>query len=222
MNYLQRIWYWLKYPWPLHVCPLLIGIHLLVINYFTPHATVINLWFSTGFQVVGGILVLLAIDSNLNIISNSSIKNSFIKWIKSFPLKPKSSKLEPQYFINSNSFGKARAIVTPKMTTLEDKIIFLLQEIKRVDEDNQEIRKEFSENVDKSERKIVELEKTYNFQIKEIKSKINEITIGGIKLEVLGVLCIIYGLFILIIWHAQPNASEFCLISDFFNSSIAS
>ena len=202
MNYLQRIWYWLKYPWPLHVCPLLIGIHLGVLNYFAIHAKVINLWFSTGFQVVGGALILLAIDSNLNIISNSSIKNSIIKWIKSFPLKRKSSTLEVQGIAHSNSFGKARLSVTPKMNTLEDKIDFLFQEIKRVDEDKQEIRKEFSERVHKSEQKIIALEKSYSFQINEIKSKINEVTIGGIKLEVLGVLCIVYGLFIPVVWHA--------------------
>ena len=202
MNYLQRIWYWLKYPWPLHVFPLLILIHLGVLNCFTPHIKIINLWFSTGFQVVGGILILWAIDSNLNIISNSSIKNSIIKWIKSFPLKPKSTTLEPQCIVNSSSFGKAKLSVTPKMNTLEDKIDFLFQEVKRVDEDKQEIRKEFFERVHQSERKMAELEKNYNFKIKEIMSKINDVTIGGIKLEIFGVLCIIYGLFIPVVWHA--------------------
>lgn len=202
MNYLQRVWYWLKYPWPLHVYPLLIGIHLGILNYFALYAKVINLWFSTGFQVVGGILILIAIDSNLNIVSNSSIKNSIIKWIKSFPLKPKSYTLEVQGIAQSNSFSNARLSVTPKMSTLEEKIDFLFQEIKRVDEDRQEIRKEFSERVHKSEQKIAELEKSYNFQINEIKSKINAVTIGGIKVEVLGVLCIIYGLFIPVVWHA--------------------
>ena len=149
MNYLRRIWCWLKYPWPLHVCPLLIGIHLGVLNYFTLHEKVVNLWFSTGFQVVGGILILLAIDSNLNVISNSSIKNSIIKWIKSFPLKRKTHKLEAQSIASSSSFGKARLSVTPKMSTLEEKIDFLFQEIKRIDEDKQEIRNEFSERVHK-------------------------------------------------------------------------
>ena len=203
MNYLQEIWRWfIKDPWPLHVCPLLIGIHLVVLNYFTSHTTVINLWFSTGFQVVGGILILLAIDSNLKVVSNSSIKNSIIEWIKSFPLKPKAYSLKVQSIAHSNSFGKARLSVTPKMSTLEDKVDFLFQEIKRLDEDKREIRKEFSERVHKSEQKIAELEKSYNFQINEIKSKINEVAIGSIKLEVLGVLCIIYGLFIPVVWHA--------------------
>ncbi len=202
MNYLRRLWQWIMKPWPLHMFPLAIYFHFYVIDVFPENIEVINLWVSTIFQLVGGILILVAIDGNLNVISNSSIKNTILGWFREFPRKARHHSIEGGGKFISLSGGKARLSFTPSMDTLDKKVEYLFQEIKRLDEQQNEVRKEVHERIHKSEKRILSIEKMHGQEIKEIKNKLSKVLVGSVKVEVFGVLCVVYGLIIPVIWYA--------------------
>ena len=156
----------------------------------------------TIWLTVGGILILVAIDGNLNIVSNSSIKNTILGWFREFPRKARHHSFEGKGASISLSGGKARMSFTPKMDTLDEKVEHLFQEIKRLDEQRNEVRKEVHERIHKSEIRISSIEKSHGREISEIKNKLSKALVGSVKVEVFGVLCIVYGLIIPVIWHA--------------------
>jgi len=202
MNYLRRLWRWVIKPWPLHLLPLAIIAHLLIIDLYPGNIEIINLWGSTIFQLVGGILILVAIDGNLNVISNSSLKNTILGWFREFPGKAKHHRIEGKGASLSISTGKGRISFTPKMETIDEKVEYLFQEIKRLDELREEDKKEAHERIHKSEQRITSIENVHGQEIKDIKNKLSKVLVGSVKLEVLGVLCIVYGLVIPVAWHA--------------------
>ncbi len=89
MLYLKRLSIWVFEPGLLYVFPVLVLIHVGATRYYGCNILLVNTYASAFFQVVGGFLVIVAINSNLNILSRSSIKRAIIGWIKRFPLKRK-------------------------------------------------------------------------------------------------------------------------------------
>lgn len=193
MRKLKRLLFWLMRAWPVLVPALLLLVHWHIRPYLGSDLTDFNKAISLALQILGGLLVIYSIDSDIGVVNNTSLKSVFIDYLKRCPLisKPVTlggvSSTLPAFFES----GKMRTYSTPK--TLEEKFELLEKKIcwlrEDMDDELKRIRDEFSIVNKANEKKISEIRS--NFE--HLKSTFKELTVGGIKLQLFGVLLMIYG-----------------------------
>jgi len=155
--------------------------------------SVMNKIISIGFQIGGGFLILYSIDSNIGIVNNNSLFTLLTSWFKSFPLIKRAYttlQADPTS-IKVGSYGKIR-VGGPGRTT-EEHIKYLQKQIDWLKDD-------FNEEVKNLKGLITRLKQRMNNELPEIRTaigsvdrKITEISVGGIRHQVFGVLLMIHG-----------------------------
>jgi hypothetical protein len=193
MRIVLRLFKWSWRAWPALLLIALICIHLLLIYYFRLNASTTNKTISLTSQLVGGLLILYSIDSNIEIIKKKNLRAVFINYLKEFPLIKR-------FPVVINGLGAAIAVgsegkftVGRNPQTIDEKLEYLQEQINEVKQDLEQGLRELNE-------KIERMSKEMNAQIQETKtkqqnleSKTEEVFIGGIKVQLFGVLLMIYG-----------------------------
>ncbi|ABQ24999.1 Maf family protein [Geotalea uraniireducens] len=200
MKVIKRLYKWSIEPWPLHLFPVFVSVHLFSLRIFQSHNQIINSNFSAAFQIIGGLIIIWVINSNLGIVSKTSIKNSIFDWLKRFPLiaKQKSVNLQVDSLLSASGIYDARLIPGHKNT--EEKVEFLLQEVNRIHDKIDKTRDELKRDIRTSEDRISIKINTIKTDINEINTNLKAAIVGGVKAEALGVLTVAYGIAIPIIY----------------------
>lgn len=184
---------WIFKAWPILIPLIFICFHVFVGFYFCLDLKQTNKLISLILQVIGGLLVLYSIDSNLGLFGHVSLGALAIKWIKSFPLKgnPTTLDFEP---VNTSSFVHPIKLRTggPGKTT-EDHLAYLQKQINWLKEDHKEdllLLKQKNEILESYLRQqLLALRST----IGVVDQKITEASVGGIEWQIFGLLLMIYG-----------------------------
>jgi hypothetical protein len=199
-KYSKRLYNWSRKPWPLHIFPFLVIIHLLFLQFLPESHQKINDYFSACFQILGGLIVLHSINSNMRFLSKSNIIKEVYAWIKSFPLRSRNVTISISDSISATSSLSANLVVVPKLSNIEEKVEHLLEEIKRIDSKIEDTKKDFREEIQRhTEKSNKKMSKLHN-RTHEIEMNLKRTVVGSVKLEVLGVFTISYGIFIPIIY----------------------
>ena len=185
---------WLLEAWPI-LLSLLIGyLHYLVVTNFNVNVSEINKIASLVLQIIGGLFIIYSIDSNIGIVINKSIYKLVKKWFISMPLFSKSvvvpaatGKIE----VGGSASAKARG--TASNETIEGKIEYLQQQINWLKEDLNDEVKSIKNLHDKSEKAFNIKIKNLTGLISETDTKLNKISLGGIKLQIFGIFLMIHG-----------------------------
>ena len=184
---------WLLKSWPV-LLPAAFGIihYYISVSYAieTSHSNKIISFF---FKIIGGILVLLSIDSNLGIIRNNSLLSLFFTYIKSCPL------IKRSYVLNAESASLQVIVGNPKLrvsnstNTLEGKLIYLQQQIDWLKEDLKDEAKHLKDIISgvqkQTDTKISEIQGS----IGNVDKKFSELSLGSIKIQIFGVLLMVHG-----------------------------
>jgi hypothetical protein len=93
---LLRLIKWVWRAWPILVIGFLFCAHLLLLNYFSQWADFINKTAALVSQLVGGLLILYSIDSNIGVIKQKSLFSVLANYIKEFPLIKSSVVIESE------------------------------------------------------------------------------------------------------------------------------
>ncbi len=131
---------WILRGWPVLIIVFLFFLQLALINCFGLNAKTINKTISLFAQIIGGLLVIYSIDSNIGIIKGKNLKEELISYIKEFPLFKKSVVMSEHVSISSKSATSIKAIVVRNPKTIDEKIDYLQEQI-------EEIKKELNQNV---------------------------------------------------------------------------
>ena len=178
-------WFWRA--WPVIIILVVFNIHLTLISYFGFCET--NKLIALITQLVGGCFILYSIDSNIGIIQNKNLVDIFFEYIKAFPLIKRPVVLGP-FTVGANCSASIEVAVTQNPKTIEDTLKYL--------------QKQITENKIDTERRIKSLDKTINQKIGsnqnetksallEIETKMEKVSIGGIKVQIFGILLMVYG-----------------------------
>jgi len=145
------------------------------------------------FQIIGGIIILYSIDSNLGIAKNTSLRAVFINYMRSFPL------IKQHYTVVADSTMHIFTGLEPKIrvsgptNTMEEKIDYLQKQIDWLKEDVDDEVKNISSKMQKSEDKIAKSIEEIKMNLGSVENKVTELSIGGLKTQIFGVLLMIHG-----------------------------
>jgi len=197
---LKRLFVWLMEPGCLYLFPIFLIIHIAFLYHWVSNKTQINIYASVLFQIVGGALVICTINSKLNILSGSSLKKSVIDWFKRMPIRTKVVSLQANGINAKASITSAELKVIPRMETIEEQVAFLFEEMSRFEGKINDLKKEVENKIQTINVNFKSSMKSQQEQIYRLGETVDKVIVGDVKLEVLGVLCILYGVLIPAIW----------------------
>jgi hypothetical protein len=152
-----------------------------------------NRLISLILQSAGGMIVLYAIDSTLGVVGNTSLGKLFIDYLKQFPLIKRSCILDGRMAAARASARAGKLRIGLPKSTLEEKIGNLQQQIDWLKEDLCEEINGVKNQLAESDRQHQQFEKLLRKSINNLDQQFKEISIGGVKAQVFGVLLMLHG-----------------------------
>jgi len=184
---------WLLEAWPFWSLLIIFAIHQTAVLSFPEYTETIHKSIALICQLVGGVSVLLSIDSNLGIIRKDNLIGVFIEYLQRFPLinSPKIRSGRAQLKVTTSTQADARVIKTPK--TVEGKLEYLQEQIDELREKNRISQNELRKENEKRALKLQEVIGNIQNSISVLKNNLATVSVGGITLQVFGVLLVVYG-----------------------------
>lgn len=190
---LLRLIKWSWRAWPILVLVFLFCAHLLLLNYFSQWANFINKLASLVSQLAGGLLILYSIDSNIGIIKQKSLFSILTDYVKEFPLLKRSVVIQLQGMTMVVSGGKAKLTVGRNPQNIDEKLEYLQEQINEVKRDFEQEAKNLNEKIDCQSKEINAQIQDAKGALRSLESKMDKVSTGGIKVQLFGVLLMVYG-----------------------------
>lgn len=145
-------------------------------------------------QIAGGIIILYSIDSNIGLIKRVSLFGIGAQWFKSSPLikrKPVTLEIKGTASVSTAGTVSMRGHKNPENS--EERLDYLQKQIEWLNED---LQKESTST--RSMINILNKDMSTKFQVNqkglaELRQKFEGVVVGGLKLQILGVILLFYG-----------------------------
>ena len=181
MHMIRRIVIWVWRAWPVLVMLLLASAHFQALATFPNQSVLVNKITGTLMQIVGGLIVLYSVDSNLGLFRNQSLATSVIAWFRECPLFVRSVTVSASCSGSIGISGSASASVGRAATTVEER----LAEVERRLEDlrsevatkNREIYSHITEVKFELSNSIASNQSALN----KLSEKLEKVIVGGFK-----------------------------------------
>jgi hypothetical protein len=190
---IARIIRWIWRAWPIPASLLLALVHIAIFRVWPENATAINSTTALVLQILGGLLVLYSINSNIGVMRRGSLLAQFRAYLSDFPMRKKSYVLDIHDSVHSVSAGRARLRLTRTPKSLDEAVEYFQGQL-------DELRKEHAEDVNELRtmvlKRVTELESKVASAakgIKEVEVKVDATVIGDVRIQIFGVIMLVYG-----------------------------
>ncbi len=167
--------------------------HVMIVMNITGPKEFSNKIAGTVFQVLGGLIVLISINSNLGLFRRQNLFSTFKAWISEFP------QFRTRHVIHAatgHAVGSGSAVgISTNIVgeSIEQRIAGLER---RLDETNVRVstlQKEQSERMERMNTSLSNSIASAKSELSDLASKVEAATVGGFKQQVFGVLIAVYG-----------------------------
>lgn len=173
---------------------LLVVAHLLLLGQFPQGTVLINKSITLVTQLIGGLLILYSIDSNIGIIKQKSLLTLLANYFREFPLIKRSIILEGQVASMAITGVKGKIpFGRNNPQSVDEKIQYLQDQIDEVRRDFEQETKDINEKIDHQAKETKAKIQESRSVLRNLESKMDEVSTGGIKLQLFGVLLMVYG-----------------------------
>lgn len=190
---IRRIAIWILRAWPVLVMLFLASAHFQALARFPNESVLVNKLTGTLMQIVGGLIVLHSVDSNLGIFRNQSLATSVIAWFRECPIIKRSVNLSASV---SESFGlsdSASAFVIRAATTVEERLAEIERRLEELRSEMATKNREIYSRISKVNSELSNSISSNQAALNKLSEKIEKATIGGFKQQAFGVILVIYG-----------------------------
>jgi hypothetical protein len=193
------IWVFIK-AWPVFSFVLILLIHILFMylpclnsEFFCYDNSQINKVIAFSMQLFGGLLILFSIDSNIELFKNNSLLGMVKSWYGQRPWKaleaPRGVEGSVSITLPPIEFS-GRGHAGP--TTLEGKLDLLEKKIDWINEDIKKNQQKTNEELQGLQSLLNQNNNKQSHQIKKLQNDLIQSSVGGVKLQVFGVLLVFY------------------------------
>ena len=186
---------WAGKAWPLLIFSSLFVSYLQFRCYFLLMGVPFDKIISGIAQVFGGIIILYTINSNIGLITTKSLFNHFWGYLNEFPLRKKGAIINLPASTFTLSTGHVDITATKNPISMDEKIAYLQEQINEIKENIKWQYEEINEKISHSSIEMNNKIDNKNSEVKRLESTLGEVTIGGVKMQIFGVLLIILGAF---------------------------
>jgi hypothetical protein len=194
---LKRLYNWIIVePFPLQLFFVLIVTHLIIRNLLENNQT-FDLWYGILSQIFGGFVVLFNIDSNLKRHGGNNLIKQLIDWLLRCPFKKQNTIIKPHTAKMSVSSGLPIIFsIKRDFDSIEAKVDYIYEQILNWNKKMNTLREHIDDQCTEIEKSLNQKVEKIDQELKDHSKFISKSFTGNIKWELLGVLCIIYGIII--------------------------
>lgn len=190
---LYRLIMWCWRAWPVYIILLLLGIHSLLIFYLSWEPCTTNKTISLFTQILGGVIVVYMINSNIGIISNKNLRKILSDYIRNCPLFKRNIVLEAEEGSIGVTGGNVEFSIIRHPKSIEEEITYLQEQIEWVKRELKQKIVDVNEKIDRNSRETKSENQKYSVAVNNIESKLGKFSLGSLKIQLFGVLLMIYG-----------------------------
>lgn len=144
-------------------------------------------------QIVGGLIVLHSVDSNLGLFRNQSLATTVISWFRECPIFKRSINCTANFNTAGAHSSVGFVTVTRAATTIEER---LAEAERRIDELRSEIAVQHKAIYTRVEAIKADLSNSIasnQSALNKLSEQVERATVGGFKQQSFGVMLVIYG-----------------------------
>lgn len=167
--------------------------HYAALQLFPAQAVFINKLTGTMLQVVGGVIVLVAIDGNLGLFRKQTLYSMVVEWFRDFPLIRRSVTIALSGVAASSATGYAALSVERRFTTVEERVAELERQIKELHITIAQQKVALLSRIDEVKVELGKGLASSQAATQELSDRIETSAVGGFKQQAFGVLLAIYG-----------------------------
>ncbi|MFA7382899.1 MAG: hypothetical protein WC001_05565 [Desulfurivibrionaceae bacterium] len=189
---IRRIAIWFWRAWPVIVMAALAYSHWFALVRFPGETVLVNKLTGTAMQVVGGLIVLYSVDSNLGLFRNQSLATTVIAWFRACPIFVRTVTLSASAVSCSASSSmsvtviRAAKTIEERLAALEGRVEELRSEVatqhRAIHSRIEEVKSELSSSIASNQSALHRLSE-----------QVEKATVGGFKQQAFGVMLVIYG-----------------------------
>lgn len=184
---------WIWRGWPIVILVVLAFIHFSLVYAFCLNSSEVNKAVSLVSQILGGLLILYSIDSNIGIIRNINLKEMFSRYLSEFPMIKKSvvSSIDTAYMIMKG--GEIKLSVNRSPKNIDEKLQYLQEQIDNMKREFEDEIREIRDKENKENEEFrLQLTET-KLSLSNIEKQMDEVSLGGVKIQIFGIFLMIYG-----------------------------
>lgn len=194
---------WILRAWPFLVPALIVLLHQYTsilpchFQWMCWSNQTIDKYLSFGLNISGGLLVIYSIDSNLGLFKKGNLFTLLKNWIKSFPMikgEPLIITAQPCHSVSTALPGRIELTKPPE--SIEELYRYTQEQISLLRKDLKNERRNRDEVINKITNEWSTKHTALNKSVSEINEQLKSVAIGGVKLQVLGVLLVTYGSYV--------------------------
>ncbi len=202
MNAPRRIAIWVWRAWPVLVMLLLIGLHLITLRRLPAHTVLINKLTGTFMQIIGGLIVLHAVDGNLGLFRDQSIASIVIGWFRDFPRFRRSVHASFVGSGGATTSGSVSMSVKRAATSIEERVAQVESQLAELRDLLHTREAAIHQRIDVVKAELLSSITSNQSEIKSLSVRFETATIGGFKQQAFGVFLVFYGALISILFPA--------------------
>lgn len=160
---------------------------------FPGETVLVNKLTGTVMQVVGGLIVLYSVDSNLGLFRNQSLVTAVLAWFRECPIFMRSITLSASASASCSATASISATVIRAATTIEERLAALES---RFEEFRSEMATQHQAIHSRIEDVKLELSNSIasnQSELRKLSDQVEKATVGGFKQQAFGVMLVIYG-----------------------------
>ena len=195
MNILTRSIKWTLRAWPILILAIILFLHLKLISQFGFDLPKTNKFFTLVTQIIGGILIIYSINSNIGVLKNINLHDLISNYFKDFPLTKNKNIYTCTAPVECTDSCSMKATATRKPISIEKKIEYLQEQITELRTNLDDEVKILTNNIYKNTQQLQSKINKTNSALKTVENKIETMSFDGIKIQLFGILLMIYGAF---------------------------
>lgn len=190
---IRRIAIWIWKAWPVLVILFLACAHFQALARFPNESVLVNKLTGTLMQIVGGLIVLYSVDSNLGLFRNQSLATSVIAWFRECPIFVRSVTVSGNCSASLGISGSVSASAIRAATTVEERLAEVERRLEELRSEMATKNREIYSHIAEVKLELSSSIASNQSALNKLSEKIEEVTVGGFKQQAFGVMLVIYG-----------------------------
>lgn len=193
MHMIRRLAIWFSRAWPVFVMTALAYAHWNALTCFPAETALVNKLTGTAMQVVGGLIVLYSVDSNLGLFRNQSLMATVIAWFRECPIFVRSITISASATSSCRTSSSASATVIRAATTIEERLAVLEGQFEELRSEVVTQHRAIHTRIEEVKSELSTLIASNQSALHKLSEQVERATVGGFKQQAFGVMLVIYG-----------------------------
>lgn len=144
-------------------------------------------------QIVGGLIVLLSVDSNLGLFRKQSLASTVVAWFRECPVFLRTVTISGTANATCSVSASMSATVVRATTTIEERLSELERQLGELRSENASQHQAIDSHIEAVRSELSSSIVSNQTELSKLSEQVEKATVGGFKQQAFGVLLVIYG-----------------------------